>query len=722
VNGATLTTDRFGVANSAYSFDGVNDNIRVNNNALFSFLLNSSFTTNLWFSVQVVPNGTKFLIGQGDGDAQHQNRLWGSYVNQSELRNWFRGNVESNQVWNISPLPSTNVWKMISMVRDYNNTIKMYVDGQLVDTDVDIAGIASPFTQIRDIYFGALYDAYNSQLQSFFNGQLDDIGIWNRALTQQEITQLYNVGQATYSWSPGGATTPSITVSPTQTTTYTCTITMNGATTTQTQTITVNALPNVSGGTNQTVCAGTSVTLSGSGASTYTWNNNVQDGVAFTPVSTQTYTVTGTDANGCTNAAQTTITVNALPTVGAGANQTVCAGTSVTLSGSGANTYAWNNNVQDGVAFTPASTQTYTVNGTDANGCTNTAQVQVTVNALPTVGAGANQTVCAGTSVTLSGSGASTYAWNNNVQDGVAFTPASTQTYTVTGTDANGCTNTAQTTITVNALPTVGAGSNQTVCAGTSVTLSGSGASTYVWNNNVQDGVAFTPASTQTYTVTGTDANGCTNTAQVLVTVSNPSSSTVTETACLSYTLNGQSYTQSGTYQQNLTNVLGCDSTLTLTLTILPLPNVPNIYLALNNVMSTDAQANTSYQWIHCTSGLPIANATDTFYMATINGVYAVEASNSCGTVASDCITISNSGLDENVIPLKLFPNPSKDFITIDGIKESSINFELRDVHGRLIRKGMLDATNNSLDMKSFSDGNYRLILDGYGVFSVVKY
>jgi hypothetical protein len=308
------------------------------------------------------------------------------------------------------------------------------------------------------------------------------------------------------------------------------------------------------------------------------------------------------------------------------------------------------------------------------------------------------------------------------VQDGVAFTPASTQTYTVTGTDANGCTNTAQTTITVNALPTVGAGSNQTVCAGTSVTLSGSGASTYVWNNNVQDGVAFTPASTQTYTVTGTDANGCTNTAQVLVTVSNPSSSTVTETACLSYTLNGQSYTQSGTYQQNLTNVLGCDSTLTLTLTILPLPNVPNIYLALNNVMSTDAQANTSYQWIHCTSGLPIANATDTFYMATINGVYAVEASNSCGTVASDCITISNSGLDENVIPLKLFPNPSKDFITIDGIKESSINFELRDVHGRLIRKGMLDATNNSLDMKSFSDGNYRLILDGYGVFSVVKY
>ena len=165
----------------------------------------------------------------------------------------------------------------------------------------------------------------------YLSGKLDDVGMWNRELTPIEITQLYNTGQATYLWS-NGATTPSITVSPAQTTTYTCTISMNGATTTQNQTITVNALPTVSAGANQTVCAGTSVTLSGSGATSYVWNNGVTNATAFTPVATQNYTVTGTNENGCVNTAQVTVTVNALPTVSAGANQTVCAGTGVTLS------------------------------------------------------------------------------------------------------------------------------------------------------------------------------------------------------------------------------------------------------------------------------------------------------------------------------------------------------------------------------------------------------
>ncbi|NBO61191.1 MAG: LamG domain-containing protein [Flavobacteriia bacterium] len=651
VNGATLTTDRFGVANSAYSFDGVSNSIVIANSPNYSFLLNNSSSVSIWINTSNF-NGTRSIIGQGDGDGQHQNRFWRIYFSNSMLINHLRGNgYDPFDTQNMNSSVTLNNWHLVTMVRDYNSNLKLYLNGVLVDTDIDITGLSSPFSVTRNINVGAFLNAYTGQLMQFFNGKLDDIGIWNRALSAQEVSQLYNAGQPTYAWS-NGATTSSITVTPAQTTAYTCTVTMNGTTTTQSQTITVNALPNVSAGTNQTICTGTSITLSGSGASTYTWNNGVINGVSFTPNNTQTYTVTGTDGNGCTNTAQTTVTVNALPMVGAGTNQTVCAGTSVTLSGSGA----------------------------------------------------------------------STYTWNNGVSNGVSFTPNNTQTYTVTGTDGNGCTNTAQTTVTVNALPMVGAGMNQTVCAGTSVTLSGSGASTFTWNNGVTNGVSFTPNNTQTYTVTGTDGNGCANTAQVLVTVANPSSSSITETACLSYTLNGQNYTQSGTYEQNLTNVLGCDSTLTLNLTILPLPNLPNIYIALNNVLSTDAQPNTFYQWIYCTSGLPIANATDTFYTATINGVYAVEASNSCGTVSSDCITISNSGIYEYVDQLKLFPNPTKDFLIIDGLKESAINFELRDVTGRLILIGTLDASNNSLDMSPFSEGNYRLVLEGYGVFSLVKY
>ncbi|PWL23410.1 MAG: hypothetical protein DCO96_16300, partial [Fluviicola sp. XM-24bin1] len=287
--------------------------------------------------------------------------------------------------------------------------------------------------------------------------------------------------------------------------------------------VTVNPLPVVNAGPDQTVCEGTAVTLSGSGAATYVWDNGVIDGVAFTPaVGTMTYTVSGTDANGCVNTDQVDVTVNPLPVVNAGPDQEVCEGEQVTLNGSGAATYVWDNGVVDGVAFTLAvGTTTYTVTGTDANGCQDVDQVDVTVNPLPIVNAGPDQTVCEGTAVTLSGSGAATYVWYNGVIEGVAFTPAvGTITYTVTGTDANGCQDVDQVDVTVNPLPVVSAGPDQEVCEGEQVTLNGSGAVTYVWDNGVIDGVAFTTTvGTTTYTVTGTDANACASSDQVDVTV-----------------------------------------------------------------------------------------------------------------------------------------------------------------------------------------------------------
>jgi hypothetical protein len=195
--------------------------------------------------------------------------------------------------------------------------------------------------------------------------------------------------------------------------------------------------------------------------------------------------------------------------------------------------------------------------------------VVVTVNGLPTVNAGIDQTVCAGTSVTLSGTGASTYSWNNSVNNGVAFTPSSNTTYTVTGTNtATGCTNTDQVVVNVNALPTVNAGIDQTVCAGTAVTLSGTGASTYSWDNAVIDGVSFVPSGTEIYHLQATDVNGCQGIDSVQVIVNNTSASILTETALNSYTLNNQTYTQSGTYTQVILNAAGCDSTITLNLTL----------------------------------------------------------------------------------------------------------------------------------------------------------
>lgn len=352
-------------------------------------------------------------------------------------------------------------------------------------------------------------------------------GLDQTVCTPTQVT-LTASGASTYSWTGGVVNGTPFTQAVGQVI-YTVTGTDgNGCQNTDQVTVTVNALPVVDAGVDQTVCQGTAVTLSGSGASTYSWNNGVQDGVSFTPgVGQVIYTVTGTDVNGCQSTDQVTVIVNANPIIDAGLDQTVCDGVQVTLNGSGAGaggSYSWTGGITDGVAFTPAVGQNvYTVTGTDINGCQGTDQVTVTVNALPVVDAGQDVTVCEGSQVTLNGSGATSYAWDNNGVNGVPFTPTvGTVTYTVIGTDVNGCQNSDQMTLTVNPNPVIDAGPDQTVCSGESVILNGSGAGagTYSWTSGVQNGVSFVPPlGVNTYTVTGTDVNGCQGTDQVVVTV-----------------------------------------------------------------------------------------------------------------------------------------------------------------------------------------------------------
>jgi trimeric autotransporter adhesin len=377
--------------------------------------------------------------------------------------------------------------------------------------------------------------------------------------------------------------------------TLTATTAYESTTCTSAASTSVNVIyPTVDAGPDQTVCVTTPVTLSGSGAQTYSWDNGVVNGVPFIPGGTATYTVIGTAANGCQETDQVTVTVNSTIPVNAGQDQTICIGDPVTLSGSGALIYTWDNGVVNGVAFNPTATQTYTVTGTDAFGCFGTDQVIVTVNSLPVIDAGSPQTVCQGIPVTLNGSGAVSYTWNNGVTNGIAFNPATTQTYTVTGTDANGCQNTDQVTVMVNPSPVVNAGIDQSVCPGASVTLTATGAQSYSWNNGVTNGVSFIPTSTQTYTVTGTNANGCQSTDQVLVTV-NPipdvnagANQTICEGTQITLSASGAAtYVWSNGIPNNSginpplgtnvyavtgTSAAGCQNSDTLIITVIPVP------------------------------------------------------------------------------------------------------------------------------------------------------
>ena len=306
----------------------------------------------------------------------------------------------------------------------------------------------------------------------------------------------------------------------------------NGCKNSQNVNVTINPLPFVNAGLDKVICIGESVTLIGAGAINYSWDNGVSNNIPFKPTITNTYKLTGTDANGCKNTDEVVVTVNSLPTVSAGIDKTICIGEQITLLGSGALTYIWDNNVTDNTLFSPSSTLEYTVTGTDINGCKNTDVVKVTVNSLPVFSPTATSqcendplyvqaNYSNATKVVWTSTTGYNYTSNSDSKLEVVTkaTIANNGTYTVEVTDENGCINSNSVLVKINPLPQIDAGQDQTICIGTSTKLSAQGGVSYIWNNSVVNNSSFNPISTKKYIVIGTDANGCKNTDEVEINV-----------------------------------------------------------------------------------------------------------------------------------------------------------------------------------------------------------
>jgi gliding motility-associated-like protein/uncharacterized repeat protein (TIGR01451 family) len=243
------------------------------------------------------------------------------------------------------------------------------------------------------------------------------------------------------------------------------------------------------------------------------------------PSTSTVYTVTGTNS-GCNNTATVAVTVNTL-IVNMVANPTsICSGQSATLTASGANSFTWSpgNSNSNPLIINPAVTTVYTITGTSAAGCTNTAQYTMVVNPTPVVSVVSSATsICVGQSATLAATGATSYSWNPGSAAGGTYsvTPTVTTIYTVTGTTGS-CSNTNTVAIVVSSLPVVSASTTFTnLCNGGSSTLTASGASTYTWLplNVSGSSVSVNPSSSTQYTVTGTDAAGCNNATTITISV-----------------------------------------------------------------------------------------------------------------------------------------------------------------------------------------------------------
>tara|TARA_R100000773_G_C4221090_1_gene119986 strand:- start:2267 stop:4294 length:2028 start_codon:yes stop_codon:yes gene_type:complete len=186
--------------------------------------------------------------------------------------------------------------------------------------------------------------------------------------------------------------------------------------------------------------------------------------------------------------------------------------------------------VVDISASTAGATYTITYTDTDAE----TATFDLTINTLPSVTVSVSAgTICVGESTTITASGASTYSWSNGeTGSSITVSPTTTTTFTATGTDSNGCVSAGSTTITVNALPTVEISGTLTYCAGGSTTLTATaGLSSYLWSTGATT-QSITVSTAGSYTVTGTDSNGCSATSAASTVTELPlDSATVTYSA-----------------------------------------------------------------------------------------------------------------------------------------------------------------------------------------------
>ncbi|MBX3164064.1 MAG: gliding motility-associated C-terminal domain-containing protein [Bacteroidetes bacterium] len=501
-------------------------------------------------------------------------------------------------------------------------------------------------------------------------------------------------GVVSYSWSTG-ATSNSVFVNPVfPSATYIVSGTnLAGCRSTTPFVVFVSASPNVSASASPSVvCGGGAVTLSGSGANAYTWQpgNHIGNSVVVNPSVTTVYTVTGTFTSGvlCSNTATVSVNVTNAPTLNVSSSSpSVCAGNSVILGVTGsATSYTWlpGGSTLTSILVSPTVTTTYTVIGANLAGCTATATIVQSIISTTTIAVSPpSPTVCLGSSITMTASGASSYTWSSGGTGSVVtVTPSATAVYTVDGSNG-GCFGTATVQVVVNPVPNISffylvpSAPNVSICVNSTAILFQSGTlgiPTYSWYPAnlappviiTSNPAVLTPSVTTNYTVVGTLA-GCTGTTTALISVDPGPTMTVSSTPTLlcsgstatlnanaptataflwtpgGSTTNTQAVTPTVTTNYSVvgTNSAGCSSTYTINQAVSAPPTVnvssssPSVCMGGGNV-TLSATGALNYTWQPTGTTGSTLNVTP-----TVSTTYTVTGANLTGCTAQRTININ---------------------------------------------------------------------------------
>lgn len=467
--------------------------------------------------------------------------------------------------------------------------------------------------------------------------------------------------------------------------------------------VTANAYPST------TLCKGNYVRLYGNGANTYTWNKGVYNNVAFYPDSTDTYIVTGTDNNGCVGKDTITINVNgvATPTSINGPTSVCGGGGKATFSVtpiSGAAGYVWtvpNKAIIDSGKNTPTIYVTFgsgsssgyisvnTINACNSSPISKYISVTtplISISVIP------SSTICKGTPIHLTALGGTNYIWSGGITNGLSFIPDTTTTYTVTETNSTGCAGTNSILIKVNPLPKIGAVATPSafVCKGSSITLNGKGANTYIWDKSVNNNTPFTPSSSGKYIVTGTDINGCRDTASIVIKVT----------------------------QQPLISLQPINQTISKDTSVIFVASTKSVNVNFQWQMYNPSIIKQIYENLS-NSSLYSGTKNDTLILMNISSSQnnskfrCIISEEGCSTITNTAVLTIQAGGLQNIKGgnrFFIYPNPANSLITIESNHTlNNFPYTITDQTGRQILNGNLNSKINAVDVRALDSGFYFL-------------